>query len=138
MNLSPKQLKTLVLLSEGKTAKHIADKLEVTVQTISQWGKNPEFQIELNKLKQEILATAKDAIRSNVQVAINCLKSLVESGKNEEVRRKAANDLLAMSGIADPSDTRWGIGPTSLTALEQKRASEKHVGSLLRDLYKTG
>ena len=138
MTLNSKQLQAIVLLSHGKTAREIAKELEITPQTITEWNKIPAFEITLNRLKLEILTTGVDAIRANTQVAVNCLKSLVESGKNEEVRRKAANDLLAMSGIADPKDSRWGIGPTSLGALEQEKASDKHLHSLLRDLYKTG
>ena len=123
MNLNPKQLQAIVLLSQGKTARETAKELEVTPQTITEWGKIPEFEITLNTLKLEIIISGRDSIRAVSSLAVECLKSLVESGKNEEVRRKAANDILTMAGIADPNDGRimWGIGPTSMPEFQSKK-----------------
>ena len=81
----------------------------------------------------EIVTSGRDAIRSAASLAIECLKSLVETGDNEETRRKAANDILAISGIADPNDGRykWGIGPTSMSEFQQKKTTDQILESLL-------
>lgn len=132
MTLSAKQLQGVVLLARGKSAKETAETLEVTVQTISQWRKADEFTIELNRLKTEIVNSGRDAIRCAAQDAVDCLKSLVKSGSSEEVRRKAAINILEMSGIADPSDGRFrfGIGPASTSEMEDQKAKAEFLESL--------
>ena len=137
MNLTPKQLQAILLMVQGRTGREVAKKLGLTPQTVSQWAKIPEFEVMLNVLKMEIFASGCDSIRALSNTAVQCLKTLMESAQNEEVRRKAANDILTMAGIADPNDGRYacGIGPTSMSELQQKKTTDQILETLL---MKTG
>lgn len=121
-DLPPKQLQAIFLIVEGKTQREAADILEVTPQTISEWKKLTGFEICLNNTKLELITSGREAIRTSVGSAVNCLKDLANNAESEETRRKAANDILTMAGVADPRDERftWGIGPLSESELSYK------------------
>ena len=122
MGISPKQVKAIPLMVSGKKSHEVAKEIAVTPQTISEWQKNPEFVVMLNKAKKEILDAALDELRGGARDAASCLTDLVNNAENEEVRRKSALNILELTGIKDPSSGvyGWGIGSTNLTEAEKQ------------------
>jgi uncharacterized protein YjcR len=79
------------MLVEGEmTQVEIADALNVTPQTISNWKKNEEFASELRRANRA-------AIASLVPKATNKIKKLLNA-ENEQVQLAAAKDILDRAG----------------------------------------
>ena len=114
MSLKPKQLEAATLLASGQTARKAAELAGCTPETISAWKRDPVFEALLNELKLDALNAARDGLRAKAVEAVQCLQSLVRDSKSDEVRRKAAMDVLALVGMNDPRNGLydWGIGHT--------------------------
>lgn len=139
MGISPKQVKAIPLIVSGIKSQEVAKEIGVTPQTISEWQKNPEFVVMLNKAKKEILDAALDELRGGARDAANCLTDLANNAENEEVRRKSALNILELTGIKDPSSGvyGWGIGSTNLTEAEKQiqRQENPELYNILGDMY---
>lgn len=113
------------MLASGLRGRVVAEAIDVSPQTISEWKNDPEFKGYLNNLMQEALDEARDQIRALAAEATNNLQDLMQNAQNEEVRRKASMNVLDIVGITDPSAGRygWGIGSTPL---HQKWSGDEH------------
>jgi hypothetical protein len=100
-DLKPRQVKVAALLVTGRTARDVASELKITPETISIWKRNPDFQRLLVQLKAEAMVHCRDTIASAVVDAAQTLVRLVREGRSEEVRRRAALDVLDLAGIRD-------------------------------------
>ena len=134
--LSPIQIQAISLLIAGKKSKDVAEALDVTPQTLVAWNKQSLFMVTLNRLKLEIVESARDSIRSIAAKAVDCLSNLITEEANGEVRRKAAIDILQMAGVAGSPDKRnpWGIGPTTLKELQQQQSSQRQLDDLFAQI----
>ena len=121
-DLSAKQLRAITLIAEGKTGKEVAVEVSVAPQTVSEWRKSPLFVAELNNFRMELLETARSALQHAPNLAVATLVELAESSDNPETRRKAALDILRMSGF-EPGHYEayaWGIGQRTVEAAEHE------------------
>ena len=109
--LSPKQLKAIALLAQGFTGKEAAKSCNVTPQTLSEWRQINEFSAQLNSMKMGALESARDKLQSAAQTAAQTLVDLAESSTNPEVRRKAAMNILELTGYTRETIEMfaWGI-----------------------------
>ena len=76
-----------------------------------------------------------DQLRSHPHTAVDQLCELAVNADNEEVRRKASNDILNLTGISDPASGSfgYGIGPESVEAVIE----EKEHKELMKSLFKS-
>jgi hypothetical protein len=133
--INPRQLRAAALLVAGNTARAVAQDIQVTPETISIWKRDPEFQRLLLQFKVEAAAACRDMISSAVVDAAQTLVTLVREGKSDEVRRRAALDVLALSGIRDDSGrlTSRTFEEAELQKTEEAEA-EEHKRALLAEL----
>lgn len=136
MKLNANQIQAITMLASGSTAKAAAELVGVTPQTISEWRKDPVFEARLNELKWDSLYAARESLRCAAQSAADGLRKLATDSVNEEVRRKACMDILALIGLADPSTGMfgWGVGsadPVELKNNQQQANAKKELISAL-------
>ena len=123
-DLNPRQLRAAALLVSGHTARAAARDVQVTPETISIWKRDPEFQRLLLQFKVEAATACREIISSAVVDAAQTLVTLVREGKSDEVRRRAALDILALSGIRDDAGCLRG---RTLDEAELQKADEVEV-----------
>ena len=94
--LNPKQRKCIEFMIEGNmTQKQMAEQLNVTENTISNWKKNEEFMSEYNTtLKSNINAVAAKAFSTQMKLL---------SARSEMVKYMVSKDILDRAGFK-PSD----------------------------------
>jgi len=120
--LSPIQIKAATLLASGQKAKDVASEIICTPETISHWKKKPEFEAYLNQLRQDLLEQGRELLRSSVADAMTTMRDIVTNSKTDEVRRKAAMDILRMSGLdGDQKSYGAGIGKTEASEIIKDR-----------------
>ncbi len=130
-DLTPKQTKAIALFAEGKSGREVAAEVSVTPQTLSEWRKSALFMAELNNFRMELLETARSTLQHAPNLAVAALVELAESSDNPETRRKAALDILRLTGF-EPGHYEayaWGIGQRT-----PEGAAHEINGTL--DLYK--
>jgi len=133
--LSPNQIKAATLLVTGMKSKDIATEIGVTPETISIWKRYKEFIFFTNKLRQEYVDSMVDKLRNNTINAMDTLNNLASNAESEETRRKAAKDILDMTGIQKYDGyIYYGIGLKSEAELAEKIKSDKAKKSLLDSL----
>ena len=98
-DLNPNQIKAATLLVSGMTGKDVASAINCTPETICHWKRKTEFKALLKSLRIELLEEGRERIRSSVAVAMDTLRDIMANSENQEVRRKAAMDILRMSGF---------------------------------------
>jgi signal transduction histidine kinase len=121
-DLSAKQLQAIPLMAQGKTGKEVAAEVSVTPQTLCEWKKSALFMAELNNFRMEALETARSALQHAPNLAVAALVELAESSDNPETRRKAALDILRLTGF-EPGHYEayaWGIGQRTVEAAEHE------------------
>jgi len=112
--LTPNKEKAAILLVSGMAAKDVASAVNCTPETISHWKKETEFKALLNCLRRELLEQGRERLRGSIADAMDTLRDIMVNSENQEVRRKAAMDVLRMSGFdGDIQDAMarytWGI-----------------------------
>lgn len=76
--------------------------LSETKVTISILRRDREFQYLVLQLKADAMAVCREMISSAVLDAAHTLFNLVREGRSEEVRRRAALDVLGLAGLRNP------------------------------------
>lgn len=129
MNLKPKQIQAATLLAQGWLCKDVAEEIQVTPQTISEWKNIPEFEACINDLKTQSIEAARAQIQSLAESAVDTISELMESSESDNVRLKAALAMLAHAGLTEPSSGlfAWGVGGTTAEEVERDRARERHI-----------
>lgn len=112
--LKPNQIKAATLLVSGMTGKDVASAINCTPETICHWKKETEFKALLNSLRMELLEEGRERLRGSIADAMDTLRDIMGNSENQEVRRKAAMDILRMSGFdGDIQDAMarytWGL-----------------------------
>ena len=119
-------------LAEGEISKVVATEVGVVPETLSHWKRNSEFAALINKLMHENIEGTRNRLRHFARRAVESLGNLAENAESEEIRRKAACDLLTFIGFHGQESPTTGIGPLSALAME-KKAKEKKVFENLND-----
>ena len=93
----------------------------------------PRSLTEFNKLRQEALEAATRKIQSIASVAVDVLLEIASDSPNPGVRRKAALDLLRLSGFEPGSQETygWGLGPVIEDAVKAQWGREKLYADLV-------
>ena len=100
--LSEKQTLAAQMLCGGARSKDVAAAVGVTPETISHWKRDPVFRGFANSLRNDAHLAARDALRTLGISAVSTLAELMGNSKVDDVRRKAAVDVLNMLGHSDP------------------------------------
>lgn len=120
--LTPTQIKVAIQLASGQKAKDVASEHMCTPETISHWKKKPEFEAYLNQLREDLLEQGSELLRSSVADAMTTMHDIMTNSKTDEVRRKAAMDILRMSGLdGDQKSYGAGIGKTEASEIIKDR-----------------
>jgi hypothetical protein len=132
--LTSKQLQALPLMAQGMSGTDLAKEVSVTPQTVSGWKKDPVFMATLNQLKMDYLESARCQLQQSPSKAVQTLLDLMENSSNEETRRKAALDVLRLTGF-EPGKHEcyaWGVGPTKVEAMTHKINGTTDLSSFLK------
>jgi len=134
--LTSKQLKALPLMAQGMSGVDVAKEVNVAAQTVSGWKNDPEFMATLNQLKMEALEGARCQLNQSPSKAVQTLLNLMENSSNEETRRKAALDILRLSGFEPGKHEPYaaGIGPTNVESMTHEINGTMDIGSMLKGL----
>ncbi|MEP1471954.1 MAG: helix-turn-helix domain-containing protein [Halieaceae bacterium] len=119
-NLSCKKLQAIPLLAKGTNGKKVAEIIDVSAQTISEWKNDPVFEAALNSTKWEILKSAVDKLRAGAALAAEELTNIIQHAESDETRRKACLDVLNLVGISDPQQGALGLFIGSTDPLDIK------------------
>lgn len=101
---NPKQKKCIELMVEGAyTQKQIAEKLNVSENTISNWKKNQEFMSEYNEaLKSSINEVAAKAFKTQIALL---------NARSEMVRYSVSKDILDRAGFKPSDNINLNVEP---------------------------
>jgi hypothetical protein len=113
-DLPPKMQQAAMLLGTGMLMKDVASKMGVARETLWAWKQLPFFQVEMNRVRREILDASMDALRELSVSAVGALGEILKSAKSEETRRKAAVDILQLVGFDDLERFYLQVGATEL------------------------
>ena len=82
--LTPRQLKAMDLLLQGKSMQEIAQEIGVVRQTISQWkNQDPQFRAQLEELREEAEQELSFALPMHDGFMLGQLRALAEEGPPE-------------------------------------------------------
>lgn len=116
--LSPSQGQAVLLLASGRTGRQVADTVGVTPETVSRWRKQPSFEAELNRIRQELIQVGVEKLRQAVGQAVDGLIELTGPDSPPETRRRACLDVLSLTSIS--LEINRGIGPTDPIEIENQ------------------
>ena len=102
--LSDIQLQAVQLIAMGVPQVRIAQQLNVTQQTISEWKLRPSFRFELQRLRDCSRREAEDLLRGVVKTAAETVASLMTTSEKEEIRLRAALAVLELDRRRPPPD----------------------------------
>ena len=126
-NLNERQLKAVVLLSQGFSSKDVASEVDVSVQTVCEWRKNTDFKALVNSIMDDYIESAVGQMNSLASDAVSVIEQLMES-KSESVRLKAACKLLDMLGAGKSECWGWSVGETSAERLRLEEIYKEMSG----------
>ena len=108
--LTPKMIIAASVIAIGHSQKAAADKAGVTEQTVSEWGRKPEFKALINQVKLQLLYDAQDKLRGMVLEAVKVISRTMNSSESEKLRFEAAKYVLSIINIAPMNDAGlWWI-----------------------------
>jgi hypothetical protein len=91
--LSRRQIKAIPFLVGSPTYTQGCEKAKINKATIYKWLKNPEFKVELDRQRNEIVEAAFGMIAQNIEKAVTTLVGLLDTSDNR-VKRLTANDII--------------------------------------------
>ena len=93
IKLSRRQLKAIPFLIGSPTYTQGCEKAKINKTTLYKWLKNPEFKVELERQRSEIVEAAFGMIAQNIEKAVSTLVGLLDTG-DDRVKRLTANDIV--------------------------------------------
>lgn len=93
-NLSTRQQQALPLFASNLTIEEACERAGISRNTFYEWLKEPQFKLELDRLRNEIVNDAINYLKSTTTKAARTLANLLEREDNPSVQRAAANDVL--------------------------------------------
>ena len=78
------------------------------------------------------LHAARDMVRASAGAAVECLVDIALNSDNDEVRRKAANDLIALTGLSGSTTALygWGVGKTTAAEILEEKAANEAISQM--------
>lgn len=95
--LKPKHYKAIAALISAKNIGEVCEVVGVSRTTLDRWFENPLFVQRLAEQKSKAIDATSRALLAGQEDALGVLRDLMINGKNEAVRRSAANDWLSHS-----------------------------------------
>ncbi len=130
--LSDRQLQAVYLTVQGCAGIAIAEEIDVTPQTISEWRRLPDFQAACNRLRRDTFTSVRDSLRDAGIVATETLVGVMNDGP-ASARVAAASKVLDLLNVADLQTGGMDIGLEDAAKIEE-REREQNLHPLLRGL----
>lgn len=118
-SLSIEQLNAVDLLVIGKSDREVAELTGVSRQTVNGWQrKNPRFQAELNRRRNELYGESADRLRGMLAKALDVVERELDGGERPLA---AALKVLEMAGFTPRTRdlSSLGIGSEDPEEIEQ-------------------
>lgn len=134
--LSPKQLKASALIGGGTPKKTAAESVGVTPQTVSEWMRQPAFLSAVNRAKHQMMKDTQDCYRALATDAVTTMQDLMQNSTDENVRLRAAVQVIKDMKLVYPHIGGWDIGPTTEADVlrEQRKEANPSLSSLLGNM----
>ncbi len=97
-SLTPVKERAALLMVDGMSGADIARTVGKTPKTISEWKKEPEFQVRLNELRASVSEQAQELLRRNLVNNITIIQNIAQHGGEPGV---VASQLKAATWLAD-------------------------------------
>ena len=94
LSLSKRQTQALPIFASNLTIEEACERAGISRNTFYEWLKEPQFKLELERLRNEIVNEAVNHLKITSTKAARTLADLLERGDSPTVQRAAANDVL--------------------------------------------
>ncbi|AIM63076.1 phBC6A51 family helix-turn-helix protein [Weissella ceti] len=118
MTLTKKQLRLVELVFEGNmTLAQMAEELNVSSKTITNWKNKPEFQ-------EAMVETGNATINTNIGKLMRNVERIALDGKSDYVQLEASKYLLDKSGVGENQELDINFKPVEIID-DIKRQADK-------------
>lgn len=97
--ITPKMQEAAVLLAAGSGPSDVAKKLKISRTQLYKWRKNPKFKRLVYEETTARLEGARTLLMSCAEDAVNELASLMTTSPSDSVRLRAAQTIIAETGL---------------------------------------
>ena len=105
--LTLQQSQVIMALAQGATVTDATLQAGIDRSTYYLWLKNPHFQAELNRAKNELADAWRQQLKSLVNPALATIKGLLEgTDTSESIKLKTAVTVLKSAGVLDTRTSR--------------------------------
>ncbi len=94
LSLSKRQKQALPIFASKLTIEEACERAGISRNTFYEWLKEPQFKLELDRLRNEIVNEAVNHLKITSTKAARTLADLLERDDSPTVQRAAANDIL--------------------------------------------
>ena len=94
LSLSKRQKQVLPIFASNLTIEEACEHAGISRNTFYEWLKDPQFKLELDRLRNEIVNEAVNHLKITSTKAARTLTDLLERDDSPTVQRSAANDVL--------------------------------------------
>ena len=94
LSLSKRQKQALPIFASNLTIEEACERAGISRNTFYEWLKEPQFKLELDRLRNEIVNEAVNHLKITSTKAAKTLGDLLERDDSPTVQRAAANDVL--------------------------------------------
>ena len=94
LSLSKRQKQVLPIFASNLTIEGACERAGISRNTFYEWLKDPQFKLELDRLRNEIVNEAVNHLKITSTKAAKTLADLLERDDSPTVQRSAANDVL--------------------------------------------
>lgn len=94
LSLSKRQTQALPIFASNLTIEEACERAGISRNTFYEWLKEPQFKLELDRLRNEIVNEAVNHLKITSTKAAKTLGDLLERDDSPTVQRAAANDVL--------------------------------------------
>jgi len=94
LSLSMRQKQVLPIFASNLTIEEACERAGISRNTFYEWLKDPQFKLELDRLRSEIVNEAVNHLKITSTKAARTLADLLERDDSPTVQRAAANDVL--------------------------------------------
>lgn len=94
LSLSARQQQALPIFASNLTIEEACECAGISRNTFYEWLKEPQFKLELDRLRNEIVNEAVNHLKITSTKAARTLAGLLERDDSPTVQRSAANDVL--------------------------------------------
>ena len=97
--LTAKQIKAIYLLAEGKMTIEVGKAMKLRRETLSRWKRIPEFQLELERIMQEMCDDMKHRLTRLVSESISSVSRGLNGVYTDPKRLQTSFSVLKLLGI---------------------------------------